>query len=617
MNRNVVSLLASAAAALIAPAAAAGQQPAPLATLDAYVVKAMREWEVPGVAIAVVKGDSVVYARGFGVRTLGRPDAVDERTLFAIGSATKAFTATAVGMLVDDGKVRWDDPVAQYLGGFQLYDPYATRELRVRDALSHRSGLARGDLLWYGTSYDRDEILRRVRHLRPSWSLRSSFGYQNIMYIAAGQIVAKVTGTPWDDFTRERILAPLGMTATVTSVAGLRGQPNVAMPHARINDTVRAIAYRNIDNVGPAGSINSNVLDMAKWVRFQLDSGKVGGKTLLTAGSYVETHTPHTIVRRTAQARQASPFTHFSSYGLGWFLEDYRGREVVHHGGNIDGMSALVGMLPAERLGVVVLTNMNGTALPTVLMRRVFDLYLGVPEKDWSADLLKLAKQQIAQAKEIERKRDSARVAGTRPSLALEKYVGAYLDSLYGEGRVRMENGRLVLTLGPAFVGDLEHWHYDTFRARWRDRLLGSMLVAFTLNTAGEVDGFKPERGPGAIPEDAPAYRRIVDPADTVPKVRIAEADLRRLTGAWESKAPPLTVTVELVGGALKLTVPGQPVYTLVAMTPTRFKLTGPPEMPPGYVLEYQVDGGAVRGMTLQQPAPQPTLQFAKQAKRP
>jgi len=610
-TRNLLSV----AVCLLSVSAAHSQLPATFTTLDAYVEKAMKDWEVPGAAIAIVKGDSVIYAKGFGVRATGKAEKVDARTIFAIGSASKAFTAAGVAMLVDEGKIRWDDPVTQHLPGFQLYDAYATRELRVRDILSHRSGLARGDLVWYASSYDRDEILRRVRYLKPTWSLRSNFGYQNIMFLAAGQMTAAVAKKSWDDFMRERLFVPLGMTETNTTVREIPRMQNAATPHAKIDDAVIAIAWRNIDNAGPAGSINSSVTDMARWVQFQLDSGKVGKKSLLTAASFAETHTPHTIIPRSPQARTLNPFTHYVSYGFGWFLEDYRGREVVHHGGNIDGMSALVAMMPEEDLGLVVLTNMNGTALTSVLMRKIFDLHLGAPAKDWSAEVLKLARGQEAQAKALQKKKEDGRAKGTKPSLALGKYVGVYNDSLYGQVRVKMEKDHLVVTSGPGFIGDLEHWHYNTFRANWRDRAIGKFLMAFTLNTAGEVDGLKFEQGPGAIAEEAPDYRKIADPADTLAKVQIATADLEKFAGSWESKSPPLTLTVDLIGDELKLTVPGQPVYTLVAMTSSRFKLAGPAGMPAGFFVEYTVDGGSAKSMRLEQPAPQPTMSFVRAAK--
>ena len=237
---------------------------APGADFEDYVNKALKDWGVPGVAIAIVKDDRIVYAKGFGVRELNKPEPVDEHTLFAIGSSSKAFTAASLAILVDQSKIKWDDPATKYLPGFQLFDPYSTREMTVADLLSHRSGLTRGDLLWYASDYDRNEVLRRVRYLKPSWSLRSRFGYQNIMFLAAGQIIPSVTGKTWDDFMRERIFTPLHMKSTSTSIKSFAGNANVASPHSKIDDKVRAVSWRNIDNIAPAGSINSNVQDMAQ-----------------------------------------------------------------------------------------------------------------------------------------------------------------------------------------------------------------------------------------------------------------------------------------------------------------------------------------------------------------
>ena len=359
-------------------------QDAPLNGFDDYVNKALREWEVPGLAIAIVKDDRIVLAKGYGVRKLGDPTPVNERTLFAIGSSSKAFTAAAIAMLVDEGKVKWDDPVTKYLPGFELYDPYVTRELTVRDLLSHRSGLERGDLLWYGSEYDRDEILRRTRYLKPTWSLRSTFGYQNLMFLAAGQLIAKVSGKSWDEFIRQRIFVPLSMTASNTSIKDFKNCDNVSSPHGKFEDKIEAIPWRNIDNIAPAGSINSSVVDMAQWVRLQLAQGEYQKQRLLSSGAAKEMQTSQTVIRAEPPFSLFYPEAHFLNYGLGWFLHDYKGRKVVEHGGAIDGMRAQVAMLPEEKLGLVILTNMDGTILPLALMFRIFDAYLGAPQRDWS-----------------------------------------------------------------------------------------------------------------------------------------------------------------------------------------------------------------------------------------
>ncbi len=461
-------------------------QAAPLAGLNDYIERGMDDWDIPGLAIAVVKDDSVVYARGFGVRELGEPARVDERTLFAIGSSSKAFTAAAVAMLVDEDKVEWSDPATQHLPSFRLFDPYVTRELTVRDLLTHRSGLARGDLLWYGTDFDRDEILRRVRYLEPTWSFRSHFGYQNLMYLAAGQMLPRVTGKSWDEFVDERIFTPLGMNVSNTSTFELRGQPNVATPHAEIDDEVRPIEYRNIDNIAPAGSINSNVLEMAQWVRLNLNQGVHQGDTILSPAAVREMQTPHTIMPQQGAWGMMAPESHFLTYGMGWILHDYLGRKVVQHGGNIDGMHALVGMMPEEELGFVILTNLpNG--LTYALMHRIFDAYLGAPQTDWSGRLLASFDNLRAAGEEQQSEFEEARVTGTNPSLTLEEYAGTYRNEIYGDIEIRLENGGLVIRRGPAFVADLEHWHYDTFEAEWRDASLGSMYASFTLDPMGKV----------------------------------------------------------------------------------------------------------------------------------
>ena len=465
------------------------QQTPPEPDFDQYVEKAMKEWEVPGLAIAIVKDDRVVFAKGYGVREIGGTAAVNEQTLFAIGSSSKAFTAATVALLVDEGKIKWDDPVTKYLPAFQLFDPYSTRELTVRDLLTHRSGLERGDLLWYASPYDRNEVLRRVRFLKPSWSVRSRFGYQNIMFLAAGQILPAVTGKEWDDVVRERIFVPLNMNSSSTSITKFAGIDNVASPHSKIDDKLQKVAWRNIDNIGPAGSINSNVIDMAQWIRMNLGGGMYEKKKVLSAAAVKEVQTPQTIIRIEGPNERLYSEAHFLNYGLGWFLSDYRGRKLVEHGGAIDGMRSSVALLPEEKLGVVILTNRHGSVLPHVLMYRVLDAYLGVAAKrDWSAEMFKKFKALEDLAKAAEKKIEDERVKGTSPSLALEKYAGTYQNEMYGQTKFAVKDGKLTSEFGPNFNGDLEHWHYDTFRVVWRDRMEGKGFVVFKLNAKAQPE---------------------------------------------------------------------------------------------------------------------------------
>ncbi|MGD2135536.1 MAG: serine hydrolase [Gemmatimonadales bacterium] len=490
---RAAGLLVSLVSWLSAPAQVTAQNP--LAGLDGYVQDVMRDWEAPGVAVAVVKNDRVVYARGFGVRRVGGSDPVDEHTVFAIASTSKAFTAAALGMLVDAGRLQWDDRVTDHLVGFQLHDPWVTRELTVRDLLSHRSGLPRGDRLWYLSPFERDEVLRRVRALEPARSFRAAYGYQNIMFTAAGEVVAAVTDTSWGDFVAARIFAPLGMRSSTTTTDGIEQRPNVATPHGKINGHVTPIPWRDWDNLGGAGAINSSVADLAQWMRLQLGEGTYDGRRIVSDSVIAEMHTPQTIVPRSDDERELFPESHFAAYGLGWRLMDYRGRMVVRHGGALDGMRTHVLLVPEEGLGVVAVTNVNESSVPQAIVWYVVDRYLDAPAKDWNALFL-------AEAEEGRARRDSARahveaerLAGTSPTHALEAFAGTYEHELHGTATVTLEDGALRIAVGPAFQGDMEHWHLNTFRITWRDPYLGRDFAGFELDRMGrivavDVEGF-------------------------------------------------------------------------------------------------------------------------------
>ena len=469
-------------AALLVPAAPIHAQSGQLKGLEAYIDQAIKAWEVPGLAISIVRNDSVIHASGYGVRELGKPARVTPQTIFAIGSASKAFTAAVLATQVDDGKIKWDDPASKYLPGLEMNDPYVSSQLTIRDLLSHRSGLARGDLLWYASEYDRDEVVRRVRYLEPTWSFRSNFGYQNIMYVAAGQLAARIGGKSWDDLVHEKLFAPLNMHHSNTTVTRLGALSDVAAPHTRFDDKLTVVPYRNIDNAGPAGSINSNVIDMAQWVRMHLAKGSIGGKQVLKPESVREMQLPNIVIRSDARTDSLLPETHLRAYGLGWFLEDYRGRKIVHHGGNIDGMSALVWMVPEENIGLVILTNLNGTSLPTALAHRVTDLLLGEAKRDWSAEYLAFTKEGQRRAAAAGGAAERARVANTKPSLALDKYTGTFDNEMYGTLVVELKDGKLMIRGDALHTGELEHWHFDIFRAAWSDRGLGRPFATFILD---------------------------------------------------------------------------------------------------------------------------------------
>lgn len=463
---------------------------AKLAELDAYISKSVAEWNVAGLAIAVVHRGQTVFAKGYGVRQVGRPEPVDTATLFAIASTTKAITAAALAMLVDEGKVRWDDPVIAYLPDFQLYDPWVTRELTVRDLLTHRAGLPNADFLWTGGDNSPDEIVRRLRFLRPAYSMRSSFVYQNIMYLVAGKVVEAASGKSWEQFVRERIFLPLGMYRTVPTQAAAVSMHNRAAPHWPRGDTLYVIENSLADAIAPAGAVWSSVADMSRWVRFLLDSGRVGGQRLLSAPAWTELFRPQVVI---PTGGEPSPPVQLSrprwrTYGLGWFQQDYAGRQVDFHTGSLNGMIAILGLVREEQLGVYILGNTDHAELRHALMFKVFDTFLELPSRDWSAELLALYRRQWARSDSLARAAAARRVPGTRPSLPLERYAGTYSDSLFGAVEVSYDAGTLRLRISSTQAAVLEHWHYDTFRARWEDWWRGTSQVTFVIGSSGSAE---------------------------------------------------------------------------------------------------------------------------------
>ncbi len=469
---------------------------APPADLDAYVASSMKTFDVPGMAVAIVKDGKIVVAKGYGVRKLADPTPVDEFTMFAIGSNTKAFTTAALATLVDAGKLSWDDPVYQRLPGFVMYDPYVSHEMTIRDLLTHRSGmgLGEGDLLfWPHSTYTRDEIIHKLRFMKPASSFRSHYAYDNLLYMTAGQIIPAVTGTSWDDYVAQHILSPLGMNHTVTSNSKFKPGDDYASPHSRVDGKLQVIPQEDLDNAGPAGSINSCAADMAKWVQLQLNRGKFTDHDghLFSEQRSREMWTPQTILPTgNPPPPLAGLKANFADYALGWGLRDYHGRKLVGHTGGVGGFVSRVMLVPDENLAVVILTNAEeGGAFDSILYH-VLDHYFQLPPTDWIAAFKTLKDTEEKEAAETMKKAEGARAADSKPSLPLEKYAGAYNDAWYGPISVRTENGGLVISFDhtPAMVGDLEHWQYDTFKAHWRVRTIEDAFVTFALNPDGSID---------------------------------------------------------------------------------------------------------------------------------
>lgn len=428
------------------------------AAFDMYVAKAAAEWRIPALAIAIVKDDSVVFARGYGVLQKGTSQPATEHTRFAIGSTTKAMTSAALAMLVDEGKLTLDDPVTKHIPELQLHDPWATRELTIRDLLTHRSGLPGTDLFWASSwKYSQAEIIRRLRYIQPTASFRSQWQYHNVLYALTGVIIERVSGMPWEQFLRTRLFAPLGMNETEPLNSTIAGKPNVAVPHALTNDSVTVVPVRSTDGVASAGSVWSSVSDMARWMRFVIDSGRVGNKRLIQQRTFAELITPQiqAPMEQYPALQLAKP--DFFSYGLGWFIQSYRGQQVWMHTGSINGLSAIIGFEPNKRLGVVVLENLDHAELRHGLMYTVFDLFENGPRRDWSVDLKAIFARPTASAAQAAR-------ATSVPSLPLERYAGTYVAPAYGDVHVTFQNGALQASVVTDPAAPLEPMSFEAFR---------------------------------------------------------------------------------------------------------------------------------------------------------
>ncbi len=469
------------------------------ADLDSYVQRAMEEFEVPGLSLALVKDGEVVVARGYGLRLLGQAAPVDAQTLFAIASNTKAFTATALGLLVEEDKLDWDTPVVNYLPTFQLWDPYVTREITVRDLLVHRSGLGlgAGDLLWWPpTTYNRREIVRRLRFVRPATGFRSHYAYDNVLYLVAGEVIQAVSGTSWEDFIASRIFGPVGMTTSTVRCLPAGSQGNIAWPHARIEGTVRPIAPFVSDNTNPAGGINSNAEDMAAWLLVQLNEGKLADGSRLfsgrTARQLTTLVTPIPI--RNPPPELAALRTDFRGYALGFSVLQYRGHKLVTHTGGLPGYVSRVAMIPDLEFSVAVLTNQESRAAFNSITWRLLDHYLDAPAVDWIAAYKEVQMRDESRNESREQAQATSRNTSSHPSLPLSDYAGTYRDAWYGDVEITQEDQKLVIRFSqtPLLIGDLTHWQYDTFVARWREReLRADAFVTFALNPDGTIDQVK------------------------------------------------------------------------------------------------------------------------------
>lgn len=465
----------------------------------------LEEWQVPGLAVAVVRGGQVVLCEGFGYRDIEEKLPVTPHTRFAIGSTTKAFTTLAMALLVDDGLLAWDTPVRHYLPAFQLHDPWATERITPRDLVTHCSGLPRHDNLWHFSSRTREELVRCLRYLEPTWGLRAVYQYNNLMFMTAGHLVERLAGCSWEEFVQSRILSALGMASTNPGLTNATGFSDFALPYAQVEGAARRVPFFAKDAVGPAGSLASTANDLTRWLLFHLGRGE--GRALVSEQNWRELHTPQMVIRDAGQLapheRLAALFDEFGfdSYGLGWRINSYRGHTLVHHGGNIDGFSAQVSFLPKDDMGVAVLANLNGSLLPLILTFLIYDRLLDLTPIDWNGRVKTVVASVQTAAGEASAQRAAGRKAGTRPSHpSLQDYAGDYEHPAYGTVSVDAHDGRLTARYGGEEF-PLEHYHYDVF-----EMTAGVEKMTLPVSFFGDVRG---EISHLSIPLE-PAVRDIV-----------------------------------------------------------------------------------------------------------
>lgn len=454
-----------------------------------WLLKEMERWKVPGAAIGVLYDGEIVFAEGFGYRDVEKQLPVDADTLFAIGSCSKAFTTFDMGLLVDEGKLNWDTPLRDYLPDFRLYDEAATQYATPRDIVSHRTGLPRHDNTWYGSPATREELFQRLRHLKPNKTFRQRYEYQNLMFMTAGYLVGRLTGTTWEEFTQRRVLDPLGMSRTNFSVSVSETADNAALPYTNRKGEMKAIPFRNLDAVGPAGSINSNVNDMLKWLALHLNGGRHGDTQIISEATLRETHTAQTVMPITPDmpwyGRSEIANT---AYALGWAVQTYRNRNMVRHTGGIDGFISSVSFFPEDKFGVIVLTNVGDTFPATAFAFNLFDRLLGLEPLDWSDRLQEHKTKMEEAARKHKDETLKKRIENTQPSRALADYAGVYENPGYGTLVIEAADD----ALGMRFNGEsfrLEHFHHDTFTMTNGTEDVFT-LVSFGIDAFGDIQTF-------------------------------------------------------------------------------------------------------------------------------
>jgi len=443
----------------------------------------MKEWNVPGMAVGIVKDGEMIYLGELGLRNAKQDLKVTKNTLFAIGSASKAFTSMAVGMLVDEGKLDLDTPIKKYVSDFEMQDKYAGAHLTIRDMLCHRSGLSRHDMVWYNNaSLTRKDLTDRIKHLELSKDFRTTWQYNSIMYVAAGYVIETVSGMPWEEFVKKRIFEPLGMVSSNFSVEDSKCSVDYSLPYSSNGKKVSEVNFRNMDLMGPAGSINSNLTDMVKWLKFHLNKGKVNGKQLISENSIIQMHSPQIPCKLWPWKFDE---VQFPSYGLGWFIDSYRGKKQVNHGGNIDGFSSYISFLPEENIGIVLLSNLNEVFFILPIIYSIYDRLLGYENTDWNKRMKDELSKMMNSMQNANEAAENPQKEGTKLSHPIEDYTGSFENPGYGIIKIEREGENLKLIYNDIeYI--LKHKCYDVFIIKVLERL--TLTVTFNCDSSGNIN---------------------------------------------------------------------------------------------------------------------------------
>jgi CubicO group peptidase (beta-lactamase class C family) len=527
--------------------------------IDPMIEQALKDYQIPGLAVGVVVDGHVVYAKGFGYRDAEKKLPVDPKTLFAVGSITKAFTTFVAGNLVDEGLIAWDQPVFDVLPEFRMRDNYATQNVTIRDLLTHRSGMPRHEFVWYNSNMTKEELLHRIRYLEPSHEIRERYQYNNLMYFIAGCALEKASGKTWKQLVTERILKPLEMKATNFSVEEMLKTSNFANPYVEKKGTLQKVPFRNLTLIGPAGSLNSNIDDLTRWVQLHLNGGIYKGHQMISPATLQELHAPQVVISGAPETKE----TRLSAYGIGWRVDSYRSHYLISHDAVSDGFTSVVALIPDKNVGVIVLANRNLTALPRWVSLQLLDRILEIPGTDWFKEGLEgLRKNKETTTQNMERE-DLMRKKGTTPSHPLDDYAGEYEHPGYGKVNIENDNGRLKMVYN-GLVFYLGHWHYDVFNIEEEGQTMVISLEGTKCKFSNNLNGDVSEI---SIPLEPTGNDIVFEKKRSAALSTVSY--LKQFAGVYEVYG--YTIEVVLRNNSLIAIIPGQPNHELIPYCENEF----------------------------------------------